>query len=65
MYFLMINLILVHLSSSEIINCMECGQRFDTIDALNEHEKSEKEEKEFRTRDFEPQKIGPVEHQRL
>ena len=29
------------LSSSEIISCKECGQHFDTIDALREHEKSE------------------------
>jgi hypothetical protein len=49
-YFLMIMLILVHLSSSEIISCKECGQRFDTIDALNEHEKSEKEEKELQNK---------------
>jgi hypothetical protein len=46
----MIMLILVHLSSSEIISCKECGQHFDTIDALKEHEKSEKEEKELRNK---------------
>jgi predicted nucleic acid-binding Zn ribbon protein len=46
----MIMLILVHLSSNEIINCKECGQRFDTVDALNEHEKSEKEEKELQNK---------------
>jgi hypothetical protein len=43
----MIMLMLVHLSSSEIISCKECGQQFDTIDALKEHEKSEKEDKEL------------------
>jgi hypothetical protein len=41
------------LSSSEIISCKECGQHFDTIDALREHERSEKEDKELRIRDFE------------
>jgi hypothetical protein len=46
----MIMLILVHLSSSEIISCKECGQHFDTIDALKEHEKSEKEEKELQNK---------------
>jgi hypothetical protein len=46
----MIMLVLVHLSSSEIISCKECGQRFDTIDALKEHEKSEKEEKELQNK---------------
>jgi hypothetical protein len=46
----MIMLMLIHLSSSEIISCKECGQRFDTIDALKEHEKSEKEEKELQNR---------------
>ena len=49
-YFLMTTLILVHLSTSEIISCKECGQRFDTIDALKEHEKSEKEEKELQNK---------------
>jgi NAD-dependent SIR2 family protein deacetylase len=42
-------LIHVHLSSSEI-SCKECGQHFDTIDALQEHEKSEKEEKELQNK---------------
>jgi ribosome-binding protein aMBF1 (putative translation factor) len=46
----MIMLIHVHLSSSEIISCKECGQHFDTIDALQEHEKSEKEEKELQNK---------------
>ena len=45
-------LVVVHLSSSEIISCKECGQHFDTIDALREHEKSEKEDKELQIRDF-------------
>ena len=40
----------VHLSSGEIISCKECGQQFDTIDALQEHEKSEKEEKELQNK---------------
>jgi ribosome-binding protein aMBF1 (putative translation factor) len=46
----MIMLILVHLSSSEIISCKECGQHFDTIDTLKEHEKSEKEEKKLQNK---------------
>ena len=33
--------------SSEIIRCKECGQMFDTIESLQEHENSEKEEKEL------------------
>jgi hypothetical protein len=33
--------------SSEIIRCKECGQIFDTIESLEEHEKSEEEEKEL------------------
>jgi hypothetical protein len=46
----MIMLMLVHLSFSEIISCKECGQQFDTIDALKEHEKSEKEDKELQNK---------------
>ena len=33
--------------SSEIMRCKECGQIFDTIESLQEHENSEKEEKEL------------------
>jgi hypothetical protein len=39
-------LLLVHLSSSEIMSCKECGQRFATVDALRKHKKLGKEEKE-------------------
>jgi uncharacterized ferredoxin-like protein len=46
----MIMLICVHLSSSEIISCKECGQQFDTIDALREHEKSEQEDKDLQNK---------------
>ena len=46
----MMMLILVFLSSSEIISCKECGQHFDTIDALREHERSEQEEKELQNK---------------
>ena len=46
----MIMLVLVHLSSSEIISCKECGQHFDTIDALREHERLEKEDKELQNK---------------
>jgi hypothetical protein len=38
------------MSSSEIIRCKECGQEFDTIDALKEHEKSEQEDKELQNK---------------
>ena len=38
------------MSSSEIIRCKECGQEFDTIDALKEHEKSEQEGKELQNK---------------
>ena len=41
---------IVHLSSSEIISCKECGQRFDTIEALREHEKSEQQDKELQNK---------------
>jgi hypothetical protein len=40
----------IYLSSSEIISCKECGQHFDTIDALREHEKSEQEDKELQNK---------------
>jgi hypothetical protein len=46
----MIMLMHIHLSSSEIISCKECGQHFDTIDALREHEKSEQEDKEIQNK---------------
>jgi len=38
------------MSSSELIRCEECGQEFDTIDSLREHQKSEREDKELRNR---------------
>ncbi|HEV2877371.1 MAG TPA: hypothetical protein VGW09_08855 [Nitrososphaeraceae archaeon] len=38
------------MSSSEIISCSECGQHFDTIDALREHEKSEQQDKELQSK---------------
>jgi hypothetical protein len=46
----MILLVFVLLSSSEIISCKECGQHFDTIDALREHERSEQEDKELQNK---------------
>jgi uncharacterized Zn-finger protein len=46
----MIRQIFVHLSSSEIISCKECGQQFDRIEALREHEKSEQEDKELQNK---------------
>lgn len=36
------------MSSSEILYCNECGRIFDTIESLNEHRESEKEEKKLR-----------------
>jgi len=36
--------------SSEIIKCKECGQEFDTLDSLKEHEKSEQEDKELQNK---------------
>jgi ribosome-binding protein aMBF1 (putative translation factor) len=55
-------LLLVHLSSSEIMSCKECGQRFATVDALKKHNKLGKEEREPPgTRDFVTQKIGQAE----
>jgi hypothetical protein len=41
------------MSSSEIISCKECGQHFDTIDALREHEKQNSRIENFKTSDFE------------
>ena len=38
------------MSSSEIIRCKECGQVFDTIESLKEHEKSEKEDQELQNK---------------
>ena len=40
------------MSSSEIIRCKECGEVFDTIESLKEHEKSEREIRNFKTKDF-------------
>jgi hypothetical protein len=39
-------LLLVHLSSSEIMSCKECGQRFATAGALRKHKNLGKEERE-------------------
>jgi hypothetical protein len=37
-------------SSSEPIMCEECGQVFDTIESLKEHQETEREEKELRNK---------------
>jgi hypothetical protein len=37
-------------SSSEPIMCEECGQLFDTIESLKEHQETEREEKELRNK---------------
>ena len=42
--------LLVHLSSSEIMSCKDCGQRFATADALRKHKKLGKEEREPRNK---------------
>jgi predicted nucleic acid-binding Zn ribbon protein len=38
------------MSSSEPIICEECGQTFDTIESLREHQETEREEKELRNK---------------
>ena len=38
------------MSSSEPIRCDECGQEFDTIDSLKEHQEVERQEKELRSK---------------
>ena len=44
---------IVDMSSSEIIRCKECGEVFDTIESLKEHEKSEERSiRNFKTKDF-------------
>ena len=37
-------------SSEEPIRCDECGQEFDTIDSLKEHQEVERQEKELRSK---------------
>ncbi|HYT44466.1 MAG TPA: hypothetical protein VEP90_19205 [Methylomirabilota bacterium] len=36
--------------SSEIMTCNKCGQVFDTIESLKEHEKSELEDEELQNK---------------
>jgi len=38
------------MSSSEIIRCKECGQIFDTIESLREHEEAEKVDRELQNK---------------
>jgi transcription initiation factor IIE alpha subunit len=38
------------MSSGELIRCKVCGQAFDTIDSIKEHEKSEEEDKELQNK---------------
>jgi hypothetical protein len=49
-YFLMGMLVLVHLSSSEIMSCKESGQRFATADALIKHKKFGMRERELQNK---------------
>jgi predicted nucleic acid binding AN1-type Zn finger protein len=37
-------------SSEEPIRCNECGQVFDTIDSLKEHQEAERQEIELRNK---------------
>jgi hypothetical protein len=39
-----------HMSSSEPIIFEECGQMFDTIESLREHQETEREVKELRNK---------------
>lgn len=38
------------MSSSELLRCEECGEDFDTIESLREHQRSEKNDKELRNK---------------
>jgi hypothetical protein len=38
--------------SSELLRCAACGQEFETVDSLREHQAAEKEEEELRNRGF-------------
>ena len=38
------------MSSNDSLRCEECGEEFDTIDTLKEHQTSEMEEKELRNK---------------
>lgn len=42
----------INMSSSEIPRCNECGQLFDTVEALEEHVEEEKRDKEFRNKGY-------------
>jgi hypothetical protein len=42
--------IIQNMPSSEFLSCKVCGQTFDTIESLNEHMKSEKEDVELRNK---------------
>jgi predicted GTPase len=42
--------ILLHMPSSESLRCTICGQQFDTIESLQEHQASENEEQELRNK---------------
>lgn len=37
-------------SSGESPRCNECGQEFDTIESLKEHQEAERQEKELRNK---------------
>jgi transcription initiation factor IIE alpha subunit len=38
--------------SSELLRCTVCGQEFETVDSLREHQRAEKEEEELRNKGF-------------
>ena len=43
-------IVLISVSSSEFVRCEECGEDFDTIESLERHQKSEKNDKELRNK---------------
>lgn len=51
------------MSSSEILNCKICGQKFEDIESLREHQEAEKAEEELRNKgyaDGQPRNLGLV-----
>ena len=38
--------------SSELLRCTVCGQEFETVDSLREHQAAEKEEEDLRNKKF-------------
>lgn len=38
--------------SSELLRCTVCGQEFETVDSLREHQAAENEEEDLRNKKF-------------